>query len=272
MIKAICSIIGTVSGFSGLFSIVVAVCLVYKNHWKYMGILRKIFIKNKPAERQIKYELCKCCCGFLQVCCWHSCIFCCQYCKYEIESDFKIENYELDQWGKFVEETVSIRRSSLNNMIESYISYKYNHQYYCYEHDNVYPSHECNHATSIMKKRLLRYTVLYLIELDFKKSKGYREIMKEPKEQSNLQYNQPIDYLKFIFRSVIEGASDRNEIRNAYQDIEISLQDKFKHLCLVLMNFPKDYNDILKPEEKFLLEAVQKIRREYNIQLIYCLG
>ena len=255
-----------------LLSSVGAAAVVYKKHWKYMGILRKIFIKNKLAERQIKYELCEHCRGFFQVCCWHSCIFCCPCCKYESETDFQIENYELHQWGKFIEETVSIRGLILNDMIGSYINYKYNHKYYCYKHGNMCPSHECNHATSIIKKRLLRYPVLYLIVLDFKKSEEYKEIMNEPKEHRDVQYNQPRDYLKFIFRSVIEGATDRNEIRNAYQDIEISLEDKFKHLCLVLMNFPSDYNQFLKPEEIFLLKTVQKIRREYNIQLIYCLG
>ena len=255
-----------------LLGSVVTACVVYKNHWKYMSILRKIFIEKKPSDKQIDYELCKTCCGFFQVCCWCSCIFCCQCCKYESKNVSQNQNYELRQWGQFVEKTISITEPTLNDMIESYINCKYNHRYYCYKNGNMMcPPYECKHTTSIIKERLLRYPTLYLIVLDFKKSKAYEEIKKEPKEHRDIQYNQPEDYLKFIFRSVIEGAADRYEIRKAYQNIEVSLEDRFKHLCLVLMDFPNNYSNSLEPEEKFLLEAVQKAHKEYNIQLIYCL-
>lgn len=255
---------------AALLGSVSAVYMVYKKYWKYISILQRIFIKSSYLEILVNHELCKCCYGFFQVCCWRSFNFCCHCCKNKKRNDSQAENFELHHWGNFIKQTISITEPTLDNMINNYVHYKFNHKYYCYKEDTIMcPKSECKHASYTIVERLLKYPVLYLITLDYKKSKEYEEIRKEANKHQDMPYNEPIDYLKFIFRSVIEGAVNRYEIRRAYQNIEVSLKNKFKHLCLILVDFPNDYESFLKPEQEFLLKAVQKASKEYNIQLIY---
>ena len=204
----------------GFFGSMITVYMVYKNHWRNMNILRKkLSIYKLWRDIHVIYDFGKCLYGLFHISCWFSC---CSCRKYETKNVSQNENYEIHQWGKFLEETVFITEPDLDNMIKSYINYKYDHKYYYYKYvGEISSPSECKHAKFITMERLLRYPTFYLRVLDYDKSIEYRKIKGGVTVQS-------IDCFNIIFGP----ATQRDK-----KDIESSLQGKFKHLCLVSVNF-----------------------------------
>ena len=124
-------------------------------------------------------------------------------------------------------------------------------------------SSKCIHYQNLKCKNMLIEPVLYPLILDFDKLLKSDLVMDPKKRKKDKEYA-----LKLAFQAVLEEVDDYKFIK-AYKNIQDSLVDKSKNICLVLKNFPNKYKYNFNEKEKFLLDAVLDLNQKYKIQLIY---
>ena len=265
MIKVVSSLVGSI--IVGVFLFIGSLYIAFKNDWKYIKRLRKLFKKYSSTKNdtQKSYKcckLCECCRGLFGICCAFTHCCCCSHTDETDETcspgvSCKIE--ELRRWDKFFKQVaIHIREDNVENMKKSYMNFKFHHKFYCFKKP-------CTHGKLDKCDRLLKQPILYLRELDFKKSKKYYRV-----KDKKLKKEQPskLDYLKFIFESIKEEDASY-KLDKAYNGIEKKLDKKGENLCLILNNFPKRFQEEFSEEEKYLLNAVLQSHASHEVQLIY---